>query len=68
MQMIYDLDIKSTSRSDSHSMRLQNQICNVHAKFKYHWSIQLSLAHQTSTYFENEKNFKLHSWMSTQLS
>ena len=25
--MIHDLDIKSTSKSDSYDMRLQNQIC-----------------------------------------
>ncbi len=34
MQVIYDLNIKFTSRSDLHDMRLQNQIYNVHAKFK----------------------------------
>jgi len=58
--VICDLDIKSTSRSDSYDMRLQNQIHNVHAKFKRCRSIQLSFTCQTSTYFENEKNFKLH--------
>ncbi len=61
MQAIHDLNIKSTSRSDSHSMRLRNQICSVHAKFKHHRSVQLSLARQTSAYSENEKNFRLHS-------
>ncbi len=34
MQAIHDLDIKSIDKLSSHSMRLQNQICNVHAKFK----------------------------------
>ena len=50
------------------NMRLQNQIHSVYAKFKCCWSIQSSLAHQTSAYFKNEKNFKLYSWMSMQLS
>ena len=36
MQVICDLNIKSTSKSDSYSMKLWNQICNVHAKFKHH--------------------------------
>jgi len=58
--VIYDLDIKFTSRSDSHDMRLQNQIHNVHAKFKCCQSVQLSFTCQTSAYFENEKNFKLY--------
>jgi len=39
MQVIHDLDIKSTSRSDSHDMRLQNQIRSVHAKLKHHQSV-----------------------------
>jgi len=56
-----DLDIKSTSRSDSYDMRLQNQIRSVYAKFRHHRSIQSSLARQTSAYSENEKNFRLHS-------
>jgi len=59
--VICDLDIKSTSRSDSHDMRLRNQIRSVHAKFKHRRSIQLSFARQTSAYSENEKNFRLHS-------
>jgi len=61
MQVICDLNIKFTSRSDSHDMRLQNQIHSVYAKSRYHQSVQSSLACQTSAYFENEKNFKLHS-------
>ncbi len=68
MQAICDLDIKFTSKSDSHSIRLQNQICNIHAKFKCCQSVQSSLAYQTSAYFENEKNFRLYSQMSMQLS
>ncbi len=61
MQVIHDLNIKSTSRSDSYDVRLQNQIHSVHVKSKYHQIVQSSLAHQTSAYFENEKNFRLHS-------
>ncbi len=35
MQVIRDLDVKSTSKLSSHSVRLQNQIYNFHAKFKH---------------------------------
>jgi len=68
MQTIHDLDIKSTSRSSSHHVKLWNQVRDLHAKFKCHQSIWSSLAHQTAAYTENEKNIKLHSWISTQLS
>ncbi len=60
MQAIHDLDVKSTNRSSSHSVRLQNQICNLHVKLRHHQSVQSSLTHQTSAYAENEKNVKLH--------
>ncbi len=36
MQVIHDLDIKFTDKSSSYSMRLQNQIRSVYAKFKHH--------------------------------
>jgi len=36
MQIIRDLDIKSTSKSSSHHVRLQNQVRDLHAKFKHH--------------------------------
>ncbi len=68
MQAIYDLDVKSINRSSSHSVRLWNQICDLHAKLKRRWSIQSSLTRQTSTHAENEKNIELHNWMNTQLS
>ena len=61
MQIIHDLDDKSTSRLNSHHMRLWNQVRDLHAKFRCHWSVWLSLAHQTAAYAENEKNVKLHS-------
>jgi len=61
MQAIRDLDIKSINKSDSHSMRLRNQIRSVHAKFRCCQSVQSNLARQTSAYSENEKNFRLHS-------
>ncbi len=66
--MIHDLDIKSTNRLSSHSVKLWNQIYDLHAKLKHRWSIQLSLTYQTSAYAENEKNVKLHNWMNMQLS
>jgi len=49
-------------------VRLQDQVHNLHVKSRYHWSVWLSLAHQTAAYAENEKNIKLYSWMSMQLS
>ncbi len=60
MQMIYDLNVKSTNRSSSYSIRLWNQTCNLHAKLRHHQSIQSSLTHQTSAYAENEKNIELY--------
>ncbi len=68
MQVICDLDVRSTSRSSSHCVRLWNQVRDLHVKSKYHWSVWSSLAHQTAAYAENEKNVELHSQMSTQLS
>ncbi len=68
MQVIHDLDVRFINRSSSHSVRLWNQTCDLHAKFKHHWSIQLSLTHQTSAHAENEKNIKLHNQMNMQLS
>ncbi len=38
-QAIHDLDIRFTSRSSSHHVRLQNQVRDLHAKFKHHRSI-----------------------------
>ncbi len=66
-QMIRDLDVKSTSKSSSHHVRLQNQVRDLHAKFKRCQSIWLSFAHQTAAHAKDEKNVKLHSWMSMQL-
>ncbi len=68
LKAIRDLDVKSTNRSSSHSVRLRNQICDLHAKLRRRQSVQSSLTHQTSAYAENEKNIKLHNWMNTQLS
>ncbi len=39
MQVIRDLDVKSTSRSSLHNVRLWNQICNLHAKLRRRWSV-----------------------------
>ncbi len=36
MQAIHDLDVKFTSRSSLHHVRLQNQVRDLHAKFKHH--------------------------------
>ncbi len=68
MQMIRDLDVKSTNKSSSQSVRLWNQICNLHAKFRHHRNIQSSLTRQTSAYAKNKKNVKLHNQINTQLS
>ncbi len=68
MQTIHDLDVKSTNKSSSHSVKLWNQICDLHAKLRRRWSIQSSLTRQTSAYAENEKNVELHNRMNTQLS
>ena len=43
MQAIHDLNVRFTNKLSSHSMRLWNQICDLHAKLKRHWSIQSSL-------------------------
>ena len=43
-------------------------IQHIFDRFKHRWSVWSSLARQTSAYSENEKNFKLHSQMSMQLS
>ncbi len=67
-QAIRDLDVRSTNRSSSHSVRLWNQICDLHAKLRHHRSIWSSLTRQTSAYAENEKNIELHNRMNTQLS
>ncbi len=68
MQAICDLNVRFTSRSSSHCMKLQNQVRDLHVKFKHCRSVWSSLAHQTAAYIENEKNVKLHNQMSTQLS
>ena len=68
MQVIRDLDVKSTDRLSSHSVRLWNQICDLYAKLRHRWNVQSSLTRQTSAYTENEKNVELHNWMNTQLS
>ncbi len=68
MQAIHDLDVKFINRLSSYSVRLWNQICDLHAKLKHRWNIQSSLIHQTSAYAENEKNVELHNRMNTQLS
>ncbi len=39
MQVIHDLDVKFTNKSSSHSMKLWNQICDLHAKLKHRQSI-----------------------------
>ncbi len=39
MQVICDLDVKFTSKSSSHSVRLWNQICDLHAKLKRRQSV-----------------------------
>ncbi len=38
-QVIRDLDVKSTSRSSSHSVRLWNQICDLYAKLRRRQSV-----------------------------
>ncbi len=61
MQAIHDLDVKFISRLSLHYVRLQNQVHDLHVKFKCYWSIWLNLAYQTAVHAENEKNIKLHS-------
>ncbi len=67
-QVIHDLNVRFTSWSSSHHVRLRDWVCDLHAKFRHYQSVWLSLAHQTVAHAENEKNVKLHSQMSTQLS
>jgi len=68
MQVIHDLNIRFTDRLSLYNVKLWNQICDLYAKLKHHWSIQSSLTCQTSAYAENEKNIKLHNQMNMQLS